>query len=119
MSSLILTALLAGAGPLLAQVPAPTPSPQQTAPGMPSHMMGGSMMGQKAEGASMMADCKAMMGERHAMMDKMKAMDAKLDSLVKAMNEARGSKKVEATAAVVDELVAQRKAMRETMESMM
>ncbi len=118
MPSLVLTALLAGAGPLWAQTQAPTPSPQST-PGMGQHMMGGSMMGEKSEGGAMMEECKAMMAKHHAMMDKMKAMDTKLDSLVKSMNEAKGTKKIDATAAVVGELVAQRKAMRETMESMM
>ena len=81
-------------------------------------MMEGSMMGDKAEGGSMMAECNAMMAKRHAMMDQMKAMDTKLNSLVKAMDEAKGNKKVDATAAVVNELVVQRKTMRDAMESM-
>ena len=41
------------------------------------------------------------------------AMDARLDALVAAMERARGPAKVDAVAAVVVELVAQRKAMRD------
>ncbi|MBP1636463.1 MAG: hypothetical protein H6Q10_3037 [Acidobacteria bacterium] len=48
----------------------------------------------------------------------MKAMDARLDALVQQMNGATGQAKVDATAAVVNELVTQRKAMREGMEGM-
>ena len=118
MPSLILTTLLAGASPLWAQTQAPSPSPQETASGKEPHMMGGSMMAEEAEGGSMMAECNAMMAKRHAMVDQMKAMDTKLDSFVNSMNEAKGSKKVDATAAVVNELVAQRKTMRDAMESM-
>jgi|CXWL01.1.fsa_nt_gi hypothetical protein len=49
---------------------------------------------------------------------KMDAMDAKLSTLVMQMDAAKGTKKVDAMAAVLDELVAQRKAMREMMETM-
>src|SRR5262245_42134369 len=43
------------------------------------------------------------------LMGRLDAMDAKIDGLVAAMNAARGDAKVDATAAVVTELVAQRK----------
>jgi hypothetical protein len=46
------------------------------------------------------------------MMADMKAADEKLDALVAKMNGAKGNAKVDAMAAVVNELVAQRKMMR-------
>jgi len=107
--TLATAALLAGAGLLWAQTTPPAHEHQAPSmePGQPG-MMGGQMT----------EECKAMMAKRQAMHDQAAAMDAKLDSLVAAMNQARGSKKADATAAVVSELVAQRKAMREAMESM-
>jgi hypothetical protein len=47
------------------------------------------------------------------------SMDARLDTLVSAMNKASGDKKVQAMAAVINELVAQRKTMRAHMHQMM
>jgi hypothetical protein len=66
------------------------------------------------------------MGMRHEgmaahhdkMMAEMKAADAKLDALVAKMNAAKGNAKVEAMAAVINELAAQRKAMRTQMQTM-
>jgi outer membrane murein-binding lipoprotein Lpp len=69
------------------------------------------MMGEKKMDESMMAHHKEMMA-------KMEAMDSKLDDLVKKMNAAKGNSKVDATAAVVNELIAQRKQMREHMMAM-
>jgi len=45
--------------------------------------------------------------------------DARLDSLVRAMNAATGSRKVDAMAAVINELVDERRTMREHMRGMM
>lgn len=70
-------------------------------------------------GAMMPMDCKTMMQKQDAMQAKTKAMDEQLDKLVVDMNAARGSKKVDAMAAVIAELVAQRKQMRDHMEKMM
>jgi TolA-binding protein len=70
-------------------------------------------------GAMMPMDCNAMMQGQDAMKAKMKAMDDQLDKLVADMNAARGSKKVDKMAAVIDELVAQRKQMRDQMQTMM
>jgi hypothetical protein len=67
---------------------------------------------------TMTMDCQAMMAAHQKMMEDMKAMDARLDSLVQTMNGATGPAKVDATAAVVTELVSQRKTMRERMEGM-
>ena len=52
------------------------------------------------------------------MMAEMKAGNAKLDALVKDMNAARGDAKINAVAAVVNELVGQHKAMHERMGQM-
>ena len=62
---------------------------------------------------------ESMMAHHKEMMAKMDAMDARLDDLVKKMDAAKGSKKADAVAAVVNELVAQRKQMREHMMTMM
>src|SRR5262245_10920078 len=55
--------------------------------------------------------------ERPQMMQNMAAADQKLSELVATMNAATGDKKVEAIAAVVSELVAQRKQMQEQMRT--
>ena len=69
------------------------------------------MMGEKKMDESMMAHHKEMMAT-------METMDARLDELVKKMNAATRSRKADAVAAVVNELVAQRKQMREHMMTM-
>lgn len=61
---------------------------------------------------------ESMMARHKEMMARMDAMDSRVDGLVKTMNAARGSKKVDAVAAVVSELVSQRKEMRQQMMTM-
>ena len=61
-------------------------------------------------------NCEAMMQK---MQDSSKAMDERLQVLVDAMNGAKGSVKADRTAAVITELVSQRKQMREQMMTMM
>ena len=68
--------------------------------------------------ADMSAKCKAMMAEHEKMMADMKAADGRLDDLVARMNSASGQAKVDATAAAVTEIVAQRKTMRDRMMQM-
>ena len=99
-----------GAFLLAGLLAAQTPSPE----GMPK--MGGEGQGMMAGG--MMEECKAMMAKHDEMMAKMKEMDQKLERLVADMNAARGAKKVDAVAAVVGELVAQRQAMHPMMQGM-
>jgi hypothetical protein len=103
---ILVIAFGAMAGGLMAQEPASSPS-------MP--MMGGekAMMAGK-----MMEECKAMMARNEGMKAEMGSMDAKLDSLLATMNSASGNKKVDAAAAVINEMVAQRKAMRGHMMAM-
>ena len=68
------------------------------------------------DGEKMAEQREAMMAKHQEMMAEMESMDAKLDSLVAAMNAATGDDKVNAMAAVLDELVKQRGAMREKMQ---
>jgi hypothetical protein len=72
----------------------------------------------KAAGSSMDAKCQAMMNERERMMADMKAADQRLDALVDAMNAASDTEQVTATAIVVTEMVAQRRAMQAGMMKM-
>ncbi len=54
-----------------------------------------------------------------AQMQVMDSLNARLDTLVSRMNRATGNSKVTAMAAVINELVAQRKVMQEHMRKMM
>jgi mevalonate kinase len=104
----VLLVSLAGAATLLGQQPPPPPplaAQKMEMQGNPG------MMDEKMMDESMMARHKEMMA-------KMEAMDARLDDLVKKMNSATGSRKTDAAAAVVNELVVQRKQMREHMMAM-
>ncbi len=65
-----------------------------------------------------MTKCKAMMTEREGMVTHMTAMDATLGQLVAKMRAADPDHKIAAMSAVIEEMVAQRKAMREMSESM-
>ena len=76
---------------------------QPTAPPQPGRRPGG------MAGASGMA----------AQMQMMDSLNARLDTLVSRMNRATGNSKVTAMAAVINELVAQRKVMQEHMRQMM
>jgi outer membrane murein-binding lipoprotein Lpp len=64
------------------------------------------------------ANMQNMMKMHEQVMAEMKAGNAKLDALVKDMNAARGDAKINAVAAVVNELVGQHKAMYERMGQM-
>ena len=87
----------------------------------PSTSPQGSAAGAQPEGkmdAGMMEKHKEWQARHEKMMEEMKAMDARLDEKVAAMNAAKGDQKVEAMAAVINELVAQRKAMRDSFGAM-
>jgi hypothetical protein len=105
--SILAVSLFGASISLSAQQPTPLPPPAG------KMEMGGKpgMMDEKKMDESMMAHHKEMMA-------KMEAMDSRLDDLVKKMNAAKGSKKVDAVAAVVSELVSQRKEMRQQMMTM-
>jgi hypothetical protein len=59
-----------------------------------------------------------MMRMHEQMMAEMRAADARLDALVREMNAASGSAKIDAMAAVLNELLQQRKATHERMGKM-
>ncbi len=59
--------------------------------------------------SGMDAKCQAMMADHEKMMAQTKAADVRLDGLVATMNAATGQPKIDATAAVVSDMVAQRK----------
>jgi len=78
-------------------------------------------LGQSSPGAASvtgghgdMADHKQKMAEQKAMMAKMAAADQTLADLTARMNAAKGEDKVAAMAAVLNELVAQRKQMHQS-----
>ena len=81
---------------------------QQGAPPAAAHSGQGGMMGGNPQ----------MMAMHEKMMADMKAMDATLDMKVAAMNAAKGSAKVDATAAVVNEMVTHHKQMMAKMMTM-
>ena len=87
---------------------------------MPGHEMHGAP-GAHTD-ADMKADCEAMKAKHKAMAEQMKAQDATLDALVAEMNAAKTSKAPDAMekpmAAVLNELVAQRKATHSMMMEM-
>jgi len=68
--------------------------------------------------SGMAARCQAVMADQEKMMTEMKAADQRLDDLVGKMNAASGMEKADATAAVVNEMVTQRRAMRDGMMKM-
>jgi hypothetical protein len=98
----VMSALVLGLG-LMAHAQDPPHQHPQT-PGKPS--------------PGLSAKCKAMMAEHERMMADVKSADQRLDGLVAKMNSATGQAKVDATAATVTEIVAQRKTMREGMMGM-
>jgi hypothetical protein len=74
--------------------------------------------GKATPASGVAAKCQAMMAEREKMMADMKAADQRLDELVATMNSASETEKAAATAAVVTEMVAQRRTMRDGMMKM-
>jgi hypothetical protein len=62
--------------------------------------------------------CRRVMAMRDQMMSEMKGMDASVDQKLAAMNAAKGNAKVEAAAAVINEVVSQRKQIMASMKSM-
>jgi len=68
--------------------------------------------------ADMPAKCQTMMADQEKMMAEIKAADLRLDDLVGKMNAASGMEKAAATAAVVNEMVTQRRSMRAGMMKM-
>lgn len=100
----VLISTFIAALPVLAQQP---PSTQQPMPMPPGHSM------------QLPAQCQAMMQKMQSMHTAQKAMDDRLTALVAEMNTAKGSARVDRMAAVINEMVTQRKRMRDEMTAMM
>jgi hypothetical protein len=116
-AALALTPALVGAQSSPA-TPAP-PAQSGTATGAGRGMMmgqSGTMMSGKQCGK--MAGRDAMMARHQEMMRQWKTMDANLDALIAEMNASHGQKKIDAMAAVLNELAAQRLTMRTMMREM-
>lgn len=115
LSAAFALALVVGAG-----AQATTPPAAPPAATVSGHDMHGAP-GAHPDG-DMKADCEAMQAKHKAMAERMKAQDATLDALVAEMNAAKTSKATDAMekpmAAVLNELVAQRKAQRAMMMEM-
>jgi Skp family chaperone for outer membrane proteins len=115
---------LALAGSAGAQTPPPPePSPAAKSPQaspMTRHQKHSAAAAKHA--ADMKAECEAMMAKEQEMQAKLQAMNAELDRLVADMNAAKGSKEPDALekpmAAVINELVVQRKAFLSMMMEM-
>ena len=107
------TALAVGA---VAQSPKPSHHPEVATP-RPS-----ATGGHLGDHGTMKAECQKMMDKHREMESKFGTMDATLDHLVAAMNAAKGSKEPGAMeksmAAVLNELVSQRKVIRSTSAAM-
>ncbi len=97
---------------LFAQQQAPVSKDENSSSG---GMMGMHQHQMMAQTQNMPADCQKAMEMRHQMMSKHAEMDKKLEGLIAKMNAAKGNEKVDAMAAVINELVAQRKSMQQMM----
>jgi hypothetical protein len=96
---------------VLVSVPVFVLAQQAAAPSAPSQEQKAGSEGKMDAG--MMEKHKDWQVRHEKMMAEMKAMDTRLDEKLAAMNAAKGDQKVEAMAAVINELVTQRKEMRE------
>jgi hypothetical protein len=116
-SALLLTATAGAQTPPPAASTATAASPQPTP--AKTHHRGGTTATRQAD---MKAECQSMMTKKKEMQEKLDTMDATLDKLVAEMNAAKASKDVDALerpmAAVLNELVAQRKVSRSMMLGM-
>ncbi len=118
-ASALVLAANAGAQAPAPAAPAKTATSAQATPTTGQHHHG---QAGATHHADMKAECQAMMAKKEEMQEKLKTMDATLDKLVAEMNAAKASKDVDALerpmAAVLNELVAQRKATRSMMMEM-
>jgi len=102
-AAVVLSAIPVFAGQTAQAPPTATTATAQPQSGMP---------------ADMAAKCQAMIADHEKMMAEMKAADQRLDDLVAKMNAATGTEKADAIAAVVNEMVTQRRTMRDGMMKM-
>lgn len=107
----IVTAMLAGCAAVVMSV-----APGLSAQTPQEHQHAAAAKAKPPSG--MEAKCQAMMAEKEKTMADMKVADQRLDDLVATMNTASGMDKMAATAAVVSEMVTQRRTMRDGMMKM-
>jgi len=93
------------------------PAAGVTAAAPAAHEHAGHQHGKSDDAAAARGGHENMQGHCEQMMAEMKNMDARLTEKVAAMNAAGGNEKIEAMAAVINELAAQRKTMQEHMMS--
>ena len=121
--------LVAAAALALAATAGAQTTPPPVTPATAKSPQAAPMTGHHKEGAAktmhhadMKAECQAMMARKEEMKAKHLEMDATLDKLVAEMNAAKGSREAGAMekpmAAVINELVAQRKALGSMMMEM-
>jgi hypothetical protein len=84
----------------------------------PTHAAAAKAKPQSGMATGMAATCEAMMADQERIMTEMKGADQRLDDLVAKMNAASGTEKADANAAVVNEMVTQRRAMCDGMMKM-
>ena len=104
-----------------AQTPRPANAPADKASAQASTMPGHEqhIAAKAASDPDMKAECQARMARKQQMQDKVRANDVALDKLVAEMNAATGStEKERSMAAVLNELVAQRKSTHSMMMEM-
>ena len=87
--------------------------------GITALMLSASMVTAQQPGTATPDRRGGMSGQNQMSMATMDSLNQHLDSLVGRMNRASGNQKVQAMAAVINEMVAQRKAMQERMHQMM
>lgn len=76
---------------------------------------GHAAMAQAKPAPGMAAKCQAMMADQEKMAAEMKSAEERLGDLVTTMNAATGTDKTTAVAAVINELITQRRAMQDGM----
>ena len=86
--------------------------------GQAQGMAAGQDQGHQGHGGGMMGKCKEMMAKHDEAKAEWKAMDDRLNEKIGAMNAAKGDQRMEAMAAVINEMADQRTKMREMFMSM-
>ncbi len=116
---LLITSLMLIPAAASAQQPAPSPAPQQDSSAGEHHHPGKSLEGSpQGMDEKMMEHCRAMMEKRQEALQQMEVLDINLEEKIAAMNAASGDKKLEAMAAVINEMAEQRRFMRENFHGM-
>jgi hypothetical protein len=115
---LLTSAALLLVGGLAAAQGQTTDTEPKTPPSGTPQTRGRGMMMDDSQRRAMMAERQALMAERQKMMTDLQAADQKLNGLVAKMDAAKGPEKVDAIAAVVKQLVADRASMHGSMMNM-